>query len=165
MSEVRFSSQWAMAESGTMAPVVATGVAAAVAPDEVLSTAKGNEVTPEGVPVRVPDPIAATVMDSLFDAAMAAIFVTTGLAPVDEAAGVLVVIDDPVLAAEVLPTDALVAAPTSCPPEVGKAAAAPEGEDAVVAEDASVVAAGAAAGVVDPRSGTEAAAPVVPVLM
>ena len=159
MSEVRFCSQWAMVERGTMAPVaevapvVVAGMVAGTA-EPVLSTANGRDVTPEGKPVRVPELMAAVVVDSLFDAAMAAMFEATGLVVVP-AVGVAVVIEELWLVLEL----------TSWPAEVGKAAEAPEGAEVELATGEDPDTAVAAAGVADPSRGTEAAAPVEPVLM
>ena len=156
MSEVRFCSQWAMAESGTIAPVAAAGAGAEVAApeEEVLSTANGNEVTPEGIPLSVPELMAAAVVDSLFDAAMAAMFEAMGLVVVP-AVGVAVVMEELGLVLEL----------TSWPAEVGKAAEAGEGAGIVLAAGEKPDDGAAAAGVVDPSSGTEAGAPAEPALM
>ena len=174
VSEVRFSSQWAMAESGTIAPVVAAaGVVAGVAVP-VLSTANGRDVTPEGAPVSVPAPMAAAVVDSLLAAAMAAMLDETGFAvllPVP-AVGVLGLMEELGLvlleaeAKELLLPPALLLELTSCPAKVGKEAAAPAGADGVAGDGVVAAAAAIVAAVaVEPRRGTEAAAPVEPVLM
>jgi hypothetical protein len=73
-----------MAERGTIAPLATGAVVAGAAEPEVLSTAKGKEVTPEGIPVRVPALMAATVLDWLFAAAIADMLEATGLV-VDDA--------------------------------------------------------------------------------
>ena len=159
VSDVRFSSQWATAESGTIAPVlaIAAGAGGAAPLDGAFSIAKGRDVTPEGMPVRVPELAAAALVDSLLAAAIAAILDATGLVVEVDAVGVLVLM-------EVLGLMAPLEL-TSCPAEVGNDAAAPDGTDGdagAAAEDAAVA---AAAVVVDPRRGTDAGAPVEPVLM
>jgi hypothetical protein len=176
VSDVRFSSQRAIAESGTIAPVVTAAVVAGAAePEEALSTAKGKDVTPEGIPVSVPALMAAAVVDSLFEAAMAAILEATGLvvpAP-PPAAGVLVLMEEAAFVlldadADELLTPALLFELTNCPADVGKVAAAAEGADVVAEVDEESDAAGGAGAVaadVEPRRGTDAEAPVDPVLM
>src|SRR3569833_2575192 len=111
-----------MAESGIMAPLTVAAAAAGVvaAPEEALSTANGNELTPEGAPVRVPAPIAAATGDSLFAAAMAAMFDATGLEPAEAEDGVLVLLAE-VAALPLLPGGA------GGPRGGGGAAAAPGG--------------------------------------
>ena len=125
---------------------------------------KGSDCTPEGMPVSVPELIAAAVVDSLLAAAMAAMFEATGLLvfPAD-AAGVLGLIDE-AGESELLLDAELPFEPTSCPADVGNVAEAPAGAEEAAGVEAGA-AAGAAAGAVDPRRGTEAAAPVDPVLM
>ena len=141
-----------------MAVAVAAGAAETA---EVLSTANGNDVTPDAMPVSVPDPMAAAVVDSLFDAAMAARLDTTGLV-LPDVVGVLLLMEE----LEFVPL-VLLFELTSCPPDVGKTADTPAGADVVVAAD-EVPDVAAAAGVVtavDPSRGTDADAPVEPALM
>lgn len=115
--------------------------------------AKGSDCTPEGIPVSVPDPMDAAVIDSLLAAAIAAMFEATGsvVLPAD-AKGVLVLIDEPGVVF------------TSCPAEVGNTADVPAGAEVVGAEEPEAGAV-AEAVAVEPSSGTDAAAPVEPVLM
>ena len=147
-----------------MAPLVAaTGVAGvAAAEDETVSTANGREVTPEGMPVRVPAPIAAAVVDSLFDAAIAAMLDATGLVvDEEEDVGVLLLMEEPGFApleaeaSELLLPPALPLALTSWPPDVGKTAEAPDGAGVVAASDADPVVAAAAAGADSHQQGND----------
>ena len=127
------------------------------------------------MPVSVPEPIAAAVVDSLLAAAIAAIFDETGLVVLPAAAvGVLLLIEapgfvlEPVVAAasELLLPPALLFELVNCPAEVGNTADAPAGAELVDdAGPAAGVAAEAAAVAVEPSRGTDAAAPVDPVLM
>ena len=98
--------------------------------------------------MRVPDAIAAAVMDSPVAAAIAAMLPATSM--------VFPVVDVVELVLEEVRAEV-----TSWPPDVAKTAAAPEtaegGADVVAAAATAVVAAGA----VVPRVGTEEAAPVV----
>ena len=137
------------------------------AAEPVLSTANGRELTPEGIPERVPAPMAAAVVDSLLETAMAAMLEATGL--VVDVAGVLVLMEELGLVldgeANELPPP-LVLELTSCPADVGKAAVAPEGaEAAAVVDEEPDAAAGATIVAVDPRRGTAAGAPLEPALM
>ena len=157
VSEVRFSSQWAMAERGTIAPdgVAAVVVLAGAPAEEVLSIANGREVTPVGIPVRVPELMAAAVVDSLLEAAMAAMLEATAFVPV-EAVGVLGLMEVLELLLEL----------TSCPAEVGNAAVAPGGAEVDPGVGgAEAAGAGAAAVAVDPRRGTDGEEPVLAALM
>ena len=152
-----------------MAPVAAATVVAGVAaPDEeALSTANGRDVTPEGIPVSVPEPMAAAVVVSLLAAATAAILDATGL--LVDADGVLVVSEELGLVLESEPLDPPAAEPllelVSCPPDVGNTAAAPEVAAVYPEVDVAPEAAGAAGAAVVPSRGTDAAAPVEPALM
>ena len=164
-----------MAESGTIAPpVVAPGavapetvalfaevpvVAGVVLPEGAAGVAADPDPAPEededgAIPVRVPEPIAAALVDSPLAAAMEAIFEETGL--VFELAGV-----DEV-------TPGLVAVLTNTPPAVTNSAGAPApallGAAAAGAPPAALAVVALAA-VVDARVGTAAGAPVEPVLM
>ena len=176
MSEVRSSFQCATADSGIIAPPagVTDEAGVAAAPAELFSIANGREVTPEGVPVSVPELMAAAVVDSLLAAAMAAIFEATPLAPPPDVDGVVVLIEELGLVLELELAALLLLPPelpfelTSCPADVGNTAEAPEPaevEDDADDVDADAAAAAAAGAAVDPRRGTDAAAPVEPALM
>jgi len=173
VSEVRFSSQCATAESGIIAPLAGvTDEAGTAAPAELFSIANGREVTPEGVPVSVPELMAAAVVDSLLAAAIAAIFEATALATPPDVDGVVVLIEELglvlvlELAALLLLPPVLLFELTNCPADVGNTAEAPEPAEVEGDVDSVDVAAAAVAGAaVDPRRGTDAAAPVEPALM
>src|SRR6185503_3519762 len=148
-----------------MAPVlVVTGDTVAAAVEGAFSTANGKDVTPVGIPVSVPALMAAAVVDSLLEAAIAAIFEATGFVPAD-ADGVVLLIDELELMPEPAVTPELPFELTSCPAEVGQAAAAPEGEADGDAVGVPAEVAGAAGAAVDPSRGTAAAAPVEPTFM
>jgi hypothetical protein len=144
-----------MAESGTIAPLL-TVAGAVVAAEEVARPAAlengVDDVAAAGVPVRVPEDMAAAVVDSPEAAATAARLAPT--LTVFEAVDVVGVADEIELEDVVLEV-------TSWPAEVGKTAAAPEraevGTGAVVAAAGVVVEAAVA---VVPRVGTDAGAPV-----
>ena len=134
--------------------------------------ANGREVTPEGVPVSVPELMAAAVVDSLLAAAIAAIFEATALATPPDVDGVVVLIEELglvlvlELAALLLLPPVLLFELTNCPADVGNTAEAPEPAEVEGDVDSVDVAAAAVAGAaVDPRRGTDAAAPVEPALM
>ena len=174
MSEVRSSFQCATADSGIIAPPAGVTDEAGVAatPAELFSIANGREVTPEGVPVSVPELMAAAVVDSLLAAAIAAIFEATALAAPLDVDGVVVLIEELglvlvlELAALLLLPPVLLFELTNCPADVGNTAEAPEPAEVEGDVDAVDVAAAAVAGAaVDPRRGTDAAAPVEPALM
>ena len=113
--------------------------------------------------------MAAAVVDSLLPAAMAAILDETGLlVPPADADGVLLLIEeDPAdVPRELLLPPALLFELTNCPAKVGKTAEAPaDAEPVVDGVPEAAEAAVAATGAVDPSSGTDAEAPVEPVLM
>jgi hypothetical protein len=92
------------------------------------------------------------------DDAIAAMFEATGFVE-EDAVGVLVLMD------EAAPPAALVVELTSCPPDVGNAAEAPEGAEVEVEVAGAAEVAAVAGAAVDPRSGTAAGAPVEPTLM
>ncbi len=168
-SEVRCWSQWAMVESGTIAPLLegvgAAGAAGAAASPPVDETAEVEDAA-EVMPVRVPEEMEAAVVDSPVAAAMAAILVATSamfeVVLVDVGADVVADVVDVVVDAVVADVVADVLDVTSWPPDVAKTAgaaleAAEAGTVVVAAAPAVVV----AAGVVVPRVATEAGAPVM----
>ena len=129
-----------------MGVVVAAGVAAA--PPALENGVE--EVAEAGIPVRVPEDIAAAVVDSPAAAAMAATLADT------------LTVFEVVAVVDVLEPDDVVLEVTSWPPEVGKTAAAPESAEVGTgfATDAAGVVGGVVLAVV-PRVATDAAAPVV----
>ena len=176
MSEVRFSSQWAMAERGTMAPVVVAAVVVAPVATGAVGAAWGAagseaEAVPAGedeaMPVRVPDPSAAAFVDSPLAAAMAAMLAGTGRV-VDDAALVVKAEELTAETADEFAVDVVLLV-TRVPPEVANTAGDAE-ERALLGttegvEPAAAVVVAAGAVVVLPRVGTDAAAPVAPLLM
>ena len=106
----------------------------------------------------------------MLEAAIAAMLDATEFVPVEDDVGVLALIDVPALPLETDPNEPppVLLELTSCPADVGNAADAPPDPEPIadVAEAPDVaIEAAVAAGAIDPRRGTDAAAPPVPALM